>query len=98
MVELTITKDFLDRYRQYKLDLLEGTAEEDICYTNLRYLLDNNKTSMSQLYNDVPDPGFMKVNVVTGEIIDKVQPSIDPTPNTMNSQYGGFIEDDDFEW
>lgn len=70
MVELTITKDFLDRYRQYKIDVIENIAEPDFCYTALQELLNTKKTTLSTLYHELEGCEYIKMNVITGELIE----------------------------
>lgn len=68
MVELKLTKSFLDRYRQYKLDIVEGIGGKDFCYDTLQYLLDNNKNTLSNIYDLLGDRDCIKINVITGEL------------------------------
>ncbi len=71
MLELTVTEEFLGNYRQYKIDLLEGIVEEDICYKTLEYILDNNdNTELTTLYEYLDGYEWVKIDVATNEITD----------------------------
>ncbi len=71
MVELKITKGFLDRYRQYKLDIIDDIAEVDFCYTALQELLNNKKATLSSLYHELENKEWIKINVISSEITSK---------------------------
>ena len=70
MVQIRITKEFLDKYRQYKMDLLEGKVGEDINYKVLEHLIANGIMSLQKLYEELGDYKEITVALDTGEVVD----------------------------
>ena len=64
---LHITKDFLEGYRQYKIDLVENNINENISYKNLEYIIKNGM-SLDNLFYEMIGYDSYNINVVTGEI------------------------------
>ncbi len=67
MLILRITDGFLNEYRQYKIDLVEGAVKEDICYKALEHLLNGGKT-LSYLKQLCEKNGEYDINIITGEV------------------------------
>lgn len=68
MLELTVNKKLLDTYRDYKIDLIEGRAEEQITFTALEHIIQKGFKSLQDLYYEIVDNESIVVCVVTGNI------------------------------
>ncbi len=70
MITIRINKKFLDNYRQYKIDLVNGEVEKDINYTVLEHIISNGVSSLSELYEKLDDNRSVTILVKTGEVVD----------------------------
>jgi hypothetical protein len=58
MIKITLSKDKLDKYRQYKIDLVQGNVTEDIEYKVLEHVISSGICSLQQIYSELGDDGY----------------------------------------
>lgn len=71
MLDLTINKEFLDSYRDYKIDLIEDKTKTKITFVALELIISEGFMSLQDLYHELDGYDTIVVCVLTGEIKER---------------------------